>query len=91
MEDSTKLSELIPVKVTKAMADDVTEIAGGERKRAEYIRGLIEKDRAEAKAATRSAAIAARVAAVVEKDPTTEGPIDSLLSKLTRRRFFPAK
>lgn len=90
MEATEKLSELIPVKVTKSMAAEITTIAGSERKRAEYIRSLIEKDRVNAREHTKKAALAARVVAAVEKDPGLEPVIDSVLSKSTRRRLVPA-
>ncbi len=66
MENEEKLTELITVKVSPAMADDLTEVAGGARKRAEYIRQLIAQDVEAKRSSTQQAKARSRILSITD-------------------------
>jgi hypothetical protein len=86
MTAESKLSELIPLKVTKAMADELAVMAGGERKRAEYIRRLIAKDIESALAQTEEGRFCAKLVIEMRGNPELRKQVEALLPKATRKR-----
>jgi hypothetical protein len=86
MTAEAKLSELIPLKVTKAMADELALIAGGERKRAQYIRGLIEANMKAAMALTEEGRFCEKLVIEMRKNAELRAQAYALLPKATRKR-----
>jgi hypothetical protein len=88
MEQPEKLTELIAVKLTKADADHLTRVAGGdERKRGAYLRKLIDEDRARAEAKTKNTHLCDLVAVELESNPILAKQLSAMLAKATRRRL----
>lgn len=86
MENEQKLTELIPLKVTKQMADELAAAAGGSRKRSDFIRRLIAAELDRVRSQTHIAQLCSRVAAAVERVPAIESKIEAIISTELRKR-----
>jgi hypothetical protein len=86
MGTEQKLSELIPLKVNKMMAAQLAVMAGGERKRAEYIRKLIARDIQAAMAQTEEGRFCEKLVIEMRQNPELRRQAYALLPKATRKR-----
>jgi hypothetical protein len=87
MTAEQKLSVLIPLKVTQTMANELAVMAGGTRKRAEYIRGLIEKDIKAALDMTEEGIFCAKLVIEMRENPELFAEARALLRNATRKRM----
>lgn len=86
-----RLTELLPVKVSARMAQGLTLAAGGERKRAEFVRGVLEDKMPDGYRATTTSQpslleFISRVGAAVKDRPELMAEVEQVLRTDRRTR-----